>query len=285
MKSTLVLLAAIVCMTSAGTQQPQRIVSLVPAVTEMLFAMGAGSQVVGVSSFDRYPPEALTRTKLGALVDPDIERMLSLRPDLAVVYGTQTDLIAQLTRAGVPLFRYEHAEAGLADITRMIRQLGERVGRTREAAGLADRIERDIAAIGERVRGRPRPKTAVIIGREPGGLRGIYASAGVGFLHDMLDVAGGMDAFADVKRQNLQVSAEVLLARAPDVILEVHPPEGWPPERIAEERALWRAFPGLPAVKNDRIYLIADDVVLVPGPRIAEGIRRMAEALHPEAFR
>ncbi len=266
-------------------QQPQRIVSLVPAVTEMLFEMGAGSRVIGVSSFDRYPPEALTRTKLGALVDPDIERMLSLKPDLAIVYSTQRDLIAQLTRAGVPLFRYEHAEAGLADITQMIRRLGERVGRPAEAGRLAERIERDIAAIRERVAGRPRPTTAVIIGREPGGLRGIYASAGIGFLHDMLEVAGGADAFGDVKRQNLQVSVEVLLARAPDVILEVHPPEGWTPERIARERALWRAFPGLPAVKTDRIYLIADDVVLVPGPRIAEGIRRMAEVLHPDAFR
>ncbi len=266
-------------------QQPGRIVSLVPAVTEMLFAMGAGERVVGVSSFDRYPPEALTRTRLGALVDPDIERMLSLKPDLAIVYGTQNDLIERLERAGVPMFRYEHADAGLLDITRTIRQLGDRVGFTGEAGRLADRIEADIADIRARVAGRPRPTTAVIIGREPGGLRGIYASAGVGFLHDMLEAAGGADAFGDVKRQNLQVSVEVLLARAPEVILEVHPPEGWTPERVARERALWRAFPGLPAVKDDRVHIIADDVVLVPGPRIAEGIRRMAEVLHPGAFR
>jgi iron complex transport system substrate-binding protein len=267
----------------ADFQTPRRIVSLVPAVTEMLFAIGAGDAVVGISSFDRYPPEALERTRVGALVDPDVERMLSLKPDLVIVYGTQGDLIARLERAGVPMFNYEHA--GLSDITATLRALGARVGYAGAADRLATEIERDIAAIRSRVSERQRPSTAVIIGREPGGLRGIYASAGIGFLHDMLEAAGGNDVFADVARQNLQVSVEVLLARAPQVIIEVHPPEGWTPERLTRERNLWRAFPGLPAVRNDRVYLIADDAVLVPGPRVVEGIRRMAEVLHPGVWK
>jgi len=267
----------------ADFQTPRRIVSLVPAVTEMLFAIGAGDAVVGISSFDRYPPEALERTRVGALVDPDVERMLSLKPDLVIVYGTQGDLIARLERAGVPMFNYEHA--GLPDITATLRALGARVGNAGAADRLATEIERDIAAIRSRVAGRQRPSTAVIIGREPGGLRGIYASAGIGFLHDMLEAAGGDDVFADVARQNLQVSVEVLLARAPQVIIEVHPPEGWTPERLTRERNLWQAFPGLPAVRNDRVYLIADDAVLVPGPRVVEGIRRMAEVLHPGVWK
>lgn len=267
----------------ADFQTPRRIVSLVPAVTEMLFAIGAGEAVVGISSFDRYPPEALERTRVGALVDPDVERMLSLKPDLVIVYGTQGDLIARLERAGVPMFNYEHA--GLPDITATLRALGARVGYAGAADRLATEIEREIAAIRSRVAGRQRPSTAVIIGREPGGLRGIYASAGIGFLHDMLEAAGGDDVFADVARQNLQVSVEILLARAPQVIIEVHPPEGWTPERLTRERNLWQAFPGLPAVRNDRVYLIADDAVLVPGPRVVEGIRRMAEVLHPGVWK
>lgn len=267
----------------ADFQTPRRIVSLVPAVTEMLFAIGAGDAVVGISSFDRYPPEALERTRVGALVDPDVERMLSLKPDLVIVYGTQGDLIARLERAGVPMFNYEHA--GLPDITATLRALGARVGYAGAADRLATEIERDIAAIRSRVSERQRPSTAVIIGREPGGLRGIYASAGIGFLHDMLEAAGGEDVFADVARQNLQVSVEVLLARAPQVIIEVHPPEGWTPERLTRERNLWQAFPGLPAVRNERVYLIADDAVLVPGPRVVEGIRRMAEVLHPGVWK
>ncbi len=255
-----------------------RIVSLVPAVTEMLFAIGAGDQVVGVSSFDRYPPEAATRPRLGALIDPDVERLLSLRPDLAVVYGTQSDLLARLTRAGVPMFTYEHA--GLSNITQTIRLVGARVGHEAAANRLATEIETGIADIRRRFEGRPRPRVALVIGREPDALRGIFASGGVGFMHDMLEAAGGVNVFADVGRQSLQVSAELLLAREPEVILETHPPEGWTPSRVTRERQLWRALPGLPAVRDDRIHILTNEVVLVPGPRVVEGIRLMAAALH-----
>jgi iron complex transport system substrate-binding protein len=124
-----------------------------------------------------------------------------------------------------------------------------------------------------------------VIGREPNALRGIYVSAGFGFMHDMLELAGGADAFGDVIRQSLQVSAEVMLARAPDVILETRPPEGWTPERLDRERQVWNALPAVPAVRTGRVYILADDALLVPGPRIAQGIRLMAETLHPEAFR
>ena len=265
--------------TVARQGPPQRIVCIVPAVTEMLFAIGAGDAVVGVSSFDRYPPEALGRTRVGALVDPDVERMLSLRPDLAVVYGSQAELVGRLDRAGVPVFQYRHA--GLADITQTIRALGQRVGRGPAADALSSRIEEDIAAIRGSLAGRARPRTAVIIAREPGSLRGIYANGGVGFLHDMLEAAGGAEVFADVPRENLQVSIEVLIARAPEVILEVHPSEGWTADRVTRERRAWTALAGLPAVKTNRVHFITDSAVLVPGPRVAQGIRLMAEALHP----
>jgi iron complex transport system substrate-binding protein len=243
----------------------------------MLFAIGAGDQVVGVSSYERYPDEVKTRERVGALIDPDVERILSLRPDLVVVYGTQGELIQRLGRASVPMFNYEHK--GLPDITQTIRALGARVGRAAEAATLAETMEREIDAIRREVADRPRPRTALIIGREPGGMRGMYASAGVGFLHDMLEVAGGEDVFADIGRQSVQVPAEMLIARAPEVIIEVHPPEGWTPERIVTERVLYRAYSSIPAVRNDRIHILANPVLLVPGPRVVEGIRILAETL------
>ena len=123
---------------SAGSlQAPKRIISLVPAVTEMLFAIGAGNEVVGVSSYDRFPPEVATRPKVGALIDPDFERILSLKPDLVVVYGSQAELIARLGRAQLPLFNYRHA--GLGDVTSTIRELGTRIGRGAEADQVAGR--------------------------------------------------------------------------------------------------------------------------------------------------
>ncbi len=259
--------------------RPQRIISLVPSVTEMLFAMGAGPRVIGVSSFDRYPPEALTRTKVGGLIDPDTERIISLKPDLVVVYGTQTDLQTQLTRAGIPLFPYQHA--GMADITVTIRQLGTRIGSGKEGSELADRIDADIANVRTRVAGRPRPRTLLVFGRDSETLRGIYASGGIGFLHDMLEAAGGANVFADVKRQSVQTTSELAVARAPEVIVEIGIDTA---SSRARNLSAWDALASIPAVRSKRIYELRGDGMMNPGPRIATSVRRVAEVLHPQAF-
>ena len=273
-----ILAVNIVALSHSRTLAPaHRLVSLVPAVTEMLFALGAGDDVVGVSSYDRYPPEALKKPKVGALVDPDFERILSLKPTLVVVYGTQTDLLARLERAGITTYKYELA--GLPNVTATIRGLGERIGRGSAARELADRIDNDLAAIRKSVATFPHPKTALIFGREAGTLRGIYASGGIGFMHDMLEAAGGQDVFGDVKRQSLQATTEMLLARAPDVIIEAYPSDGWPADKIARERDVWRALPSLPAVRNNRVYVLSDDRLSVPGPRVVEGVRGLMKVL------
>jgi iron complex transport system substrate-binding protein len=255
---------------------PQRIISLIPSVTEMLFAIGAGPRVVGVGRFDRYPPEALTRIKVGGLIDPDIERIISLKPDLVVVYATQTDLRTQMSRAHIPIYLYQHS--GLSDITETIRSLGKAVGSEPASEELAGRIERDLAAIRTRVARRPRPRTLLVFGRDAETLRGIYASGGVGFLHDMLEVAGGANVFAEVKRQSIQATSEVILARAPEVILEIGLETASSPKRNLRA---WDAIGSVPAVRTHRIYQIRGDEMMNPGPRVAQAVRRMADALHP----
>jgi hypothetical protein len=166
----------------------------------MLFAIGAGPQIVAVGSFDRFPPEVEKLPRVGALIDPDVERILSLRPDLVVIYASQTDLRTQLERAQIPIYIYSHA--GLADITVTIRALGARVGRERPANDLAAGIETRIKAVSNRVAGLRRPRTLVVFERESMTLRGIYASGGIGFIHDMVEAAGGTNLFAG--RSSLQ---------------------------------------------------------------------------------
>lgn len=256
---------------------PMRIISIVPAVTEMLFAIGAGPQVVGVSSFDHFPAEVETRPRVGGLLDPNVERMLTLKPDLVVVYGAKSDLAARLSRAKIATYAYE--TGGLANVTGTIRALGERIGRKTEAEAEATRIERGLAAIRARVADRPRYRTLLIFGREPGSLRGVYVSGGIGFLHDLLEVAGGDDVFADVKRENIQIAAEQILTRAPEAIIELHEPRS--PQVLAAERRVWSQLPDLPAVKNNRVYLLANEMLTIPGPRVVDAAKMMADALHP----
>ena len=256
---------------------PHRIVSVVPAVTEMLFAIGAGNEVVGVSSFDHYPPAVETRPRVGALIDPDFEKILSLRPDLVIVYGTQTDFKARLDRAHIPIFNYVHA--GLADVMTTIRALGARIGRADQANREAARIESALEAIRASNAGRPRPRTALVFNRDAGALRGIFVAGGTGFLSDMLEVAGGTNAFGDVHQSSVQASAEMLIARAPEVILEMRPNEGWSAQRVRQELNVWKGLPALPAVRNGRVRILTDDKLLVPGPRVAEAVAVMADAI------
>ena len=259
---------------------PQRIVSLIPATTEMLFAMGAGDRVVGVSSYDHFPSRVETLPRVGGLLDPSVERLLALKPDLVIVYTTQRDLRQQLERASVPMFLYEHQD--VADITRTIRTLGSRIGSAPAAESLAADVERRLDAIKARVDSLPRPKTLLVFGREQGALRQVEASGGYGFLHDILQIAGGADALGDIPQQSVQMSTEMILARAPDVIIELHYGDTLAALNVEAERRVWNALPSLPAVRNNRIYLLGGDEFVVPGPRIVDAARRIAETLHPE---
>jgi iron complex transport system substrate-binding protein len=276
-----ILTVALMRVDTGAADDPRRIISLVPATTEMLFVMGAGDRLAGVSSYDRFPPEVARLPKVGGLLDPDVERLLSLKPDLVIVYDTQTDLKRQLERARIPIFPYVHR--GLPDITETMRALGERIGMKAAAGAAATRIEQQLAAIRARVAGRPRPKTLLIFGREPGTLRRIDASAGYGFLHDVLELAGGSDVLADLQKQSVEMSTEMVLTRAPEVILELHYGDSLKAEQFDVERRVWNALPSLPAVRNNRVFLLGGDEFVVPGPRIVLAAERFARVLHPEA--
>jgi iron complex transport system substrate-binding protein len=181
---------------AASASVPRRIISLVPATTEMLYAIGAGNRLVGVGTYDRYPRDIEKLPRLGGLLDPNIEQLIALRPDLVIVYDTQAELRRQLQRAGIGFWGYSIKD--LADVTSTLRALGARIGMTAEASATAMTIESRLQRVRTRVSGQPRPKTLLVFGREPGSLRGINASGGYGFLHDLLELAGGTDVLAEV---------------------------------------------------------------------------------------
>ena len=273
----LLVLVLVVSGPLAAQQAPARIVSLVPAVTEMLYALGAGDRVVGVSSFDKFPPEIEKLPKVGALLDPNLDRILALKPDLVVLYHSQTDLQAQLKRATIDVYSYRHA--GLADVTETIRSIGARVGRKAQGDALATDIESKLAAVRRRFAAGTRPRTLVVFGREKFALRGIYASGGRGFIHDMLTVAGGDNVFADVQREAVQATTELILARRPEVIIELRA-DPMTSDEERRERTTWNQLAAVPAVRSGRVHIITDPRTVIPGPRVVEGVEVIAERLH-----
>ncbi len=257
--------------------EAKRVISIIPAATEMLFAMGAGDRVIAIGSYDHFPPESQKLPRVGALIDPNVEQILQMRPDLVVMYGTQTELQRRLERAKIPYYSYVHK--GLADITETMRSLGTRVGMEAAGNALAARVERQLADVRERVSKAPRPKTLLVFERERRSLRNIYASGGVGFLHDMLVTAGGADAMDDLKRQSVTMSTEMVLDRAPDVIIELR----YAKDDVNDaDIGAWNTLASVPAVKNHRVILLTGEEFVVPGPRVGAATRRLAEVLHPE---
>ena len=259
---------------------PQRIISIVPAVTEMLFAIGAGPQVVAVSSFDTWPADALKLPKVGALLDPDIEQVIRLRPDLVIVYGAESELRAKLGRAGIKTYPY--VMGGLANLTKTMRDLGRQVGRAAEAEAAAAAIDARFDAIRRRVAGRPKPRTLLVFGREPGSLRAIDASGGVGFLSDIVELAGGENVFGAVKRESVRVGTEEILAARPQIVIDLHYGRDLAPDQIDRERDAWKSLGSLPAVREGKIAILVGNQFVVPGPRLVDTAEAIADVVHPQ---
>jgi iron complex transport system substrate-binding protein len=281
-KRFLLLILLIAAPASAQSPRPERIVSLVPAVTEMIYAMGDGARVAAVSTYDHFPAEVARLPRVGGLLDPSVERILAIKPDLVIVYATQKELIERLDRAGIPYFNYQHK--ALADIMTTIRTLGARIGSAVRADTVAAGMDRSLAEIRAKTAGLPHPATLLVFERDPASLRNVYASGGYGFLHDMLEIAGGRNVFAAVKQQAVQASTEMLISSKPEVIIELLYGDNLKRTDPAKELRAWEAVPSVPAVRSHRISALTGDEFVVPGPRVVDATRKLAHALHPDVF-
>ena len=283
MKRLLLLLLLIAAPAGAQEARPKRIVSLIPAVTEMIYAMGDGARVVAVSNYDNFPAAVARLPRVGGLLDPSVERILALTPDLVIVYASQKELIAALDRVRIPYFNYEHR--GLADVMTTIRSVGTRIGSSPRADTLAAGMDRVLADIHAKTSGLPHPATLLVFSRERGSLRNVYASGGYGFLHDMLEVAGGRNVFAGMKQQSVQAGTELLLTSKPEVIIELIYGSGLKHADSMRDLHAWDALGSLPAVRTRRVLALTGDEFVVPGPRVVEATLKLARAIHPDAFK
>ena len=174
-----------------------------------------------------------------------------MKPDLVIVYGTQTELRRGLDRASIPYYTYEHR--AMPDIMATIRSIGARIGSAAQANALAASMEQALAGVRSTVAGRRRPRTLLVFERDRSSLRNIYASGGYGFLADLLEAAGGDNIFSDLKQQSVQASTEMILARRPDVIIELRYGQSAKDSNSPRDLRAWDALGSVPAVKDKRI--------------------------------
>lgn len=282
---TRALLAALLAVTlSWAADPPRRIVSAAPSITEMLYALGLGEKVVGVTTFCHYPPEVRDKPKIGSYIRPNMETILAMKPDLVVVLREHGSLVGRLRRAGLPVQALEHNS--LAGIYASLRQLGARAG----VAAMAEQRVGEIVAALEKIRARgaslPSRGVMFVVGRTPGTIQDLVVVGRGGFLNELIRLAGGRNTFEDALSFYPRVPREEVYARRPEVLIDMGDmgqTDGVTEEQKRAVAELWKQMPLLPAVQSRRVYGVANDVFMVPGPRVAEAARLLFEMIHPEA--
>ncbi len=258
---------------------PQRIIPMAPNIAETLFALGAGDRVAGVSEYTSYPPEAKAKPCVGALFNPDLERITALRPDLVIVQDRHERVEALCRTRGIALLRVNMAR--VASILEGIETLGQRLGAETQARELTDRIRRKLDAVRARAANRPPVRVLICVDRTPGTLKNLFTVGRDSFLSEMVEIAGGENIFNDVARDYFSPSLEEVVLRKPDVIIETRPGQFGDEAARRKLIADWDAMPNLPAVRAGRVTVLTEDYIVVPGPRVGLIAERLASALHP----
>jgi len=250
-----------------------RIVSLEPPVTEILFALGAGPRVVGVSQYCDYPEAAKRLPKVGTFLTPNVEAIAGLRPTLVIGGAIASNVreVRALRALGFPTLMVK--DDSLEDIEGSIAAIGGRVGLERQARELLDTIRSHIEAVRKRLRGVAPRTVLMLVGHQP-----MVAVGRDTFLDELLTLAGGINIAGRASQSWPRLSIEYIIATAPDVILD-----GQMGSDPASPRTFWSRYPAIPAVREHRVYGYPQDPVLHPGPRVWQSLELLAAMIHPEA--
>jgi len=251
-----------------------RIVSLAPSVTEDLFALGAGAEVVGVSQYCDYPPAVANLPKVGTFLTPNLEAIIGLRPTLIAGLGLSSDQreLRALAKIGYPIVLAR--DESLNQIEDSINRIGSATGRERQAGELIAQIHTQIGDVRERLANVAMPRVLMLVGHQP------MVAVGQGtYLDDLLHIAHA-DNIADVSGEQWpRLSIEYIIAMRPDVILD-----GSMGSDPSQPVKYWDRYLTIPAVINHRVYGYPEDPILHAGPRVGQSLQILATLIHPGAF-
>jgi len=240
----------------------QKVVSLAPGITEIVFALGKGSSLVGVTKFCDYPDAAQKIKKVGGFLDINMEMLVTLAPDIILAYPEHSEKIAQL-QLQAKTVTVRHGR--LSELLQSIVDIGRALRSNNEAMRLVSDIQRKFRDVSSRVKGKRKVRTLIVAGRNSDELKNMYIVGNKDFINDILEIAGGVNAYeGDINYPS--ISLESLIFLKPDFIFEISAHyEGIPEEKIFD---LWEPYKMIPAVANRRIRIIKGSHWLRPGPRV-----------------
>jgi ABC-type Fe3+-hydroxamate transport system substrate-binding protein len=273
------LLGLLATLAAPAADQPRRIVSLSPDITEMLYGIGAFGQVAGVSDYCTYPPEVNRLPSVGGWHNPSLEKLASLRPDLVVADVAQAPFIEDKVKA-LGLKMLVVPDHTIQDVYSTIAALGRATGHDSEAAKLAAATRQRLERVSQWTAGRAKPSVIMIVNRTPGTLTDLYSATEGSYLAELVAIAGGRVVAPKAADGYGKLSKEDLLAINPDVILDfVH---GTPSRFAGDPIEAWREMPELRAVRARHVYGVNEDYVPHASQRIVDTAELFARLIHPE---
>lgn len=260
--------------TTAARAVPRRIVSTSPSITEVLFALGLGDHVTGVSQYCRYPPVVLALPKVGSFLKPDVEAIARLSPDLVLVHAKADGLEGRLSAVGLKFAAVDHG-VGLEGVYASMAAIAKAANVPERGRALISEVRATLARIRDAARGKPtRPRVLLIVGRRPGTLSDIVAVGRKAYLGELIDIAGGVNVLADPALPEYpRISLESVIRLRPDVVIDTGDMGDTSEEHERNGRAnlaLWHAEPLLAVAGIKRIHAATTNALVVPGPRVVE---------------
>ncbi len=248
----------------------ERIISLAPNLTENIFAVGAGDRLIGDTTYCNYPPEAENISRIGDTINPNLERIIALKPQIVFVStASQIEAFTEtLQRQNIAVFVTN--PQNIDGVYKSLAQIGEITGETEKANQLIESLKKRAAAVEAATGSATRLKVFVQISREP-----LFTIGKQAFITDLVARAGGVSATANINEAYPKFSKESALALQPDVIILSESEDNREPNDV---------FKNSPAVKNQKVFRINADLISRPGPRLVDALEQIAKALHPEKF-
>jgi iron complex transport system substrate-binding protein len=267
---------------SASVQaRPQRIISLSPNVTEILYGIGAWPQVVAVSQFCTYPDDVKNKPRVNGWDKTNLEQVMALKPDFVMGVDAQEPFLRdKLDGLGVrSLFVKSQT---LADVLTSIGEIGRASGHEQEATDLSAQTEREIEAVRTTVANRPRPRVLCVVDRVPGTIRDLYTATRGSYLDELISIAGGESIAPPGEHGYGKITKEAVLTLNPEVIIDMV--QGSKGKFGEDPVAVWNELAEVRAVRNKRIYSMTDPSVIHPSQFVGQTAQIFARALHPESF-
>ncbi len=270
-----------VCFISCSSStEKSGIVVIGPNITEIVFSLGAGNKLKGIGDFDDYPPETKNIERIGSYLSPNLEKITVLKPATIIVSGDIPQLKEYAQQTGTQY--YSIPMDTLQQIYDGISLLGEITHTSNRAKHLINEMTQQFQQLDTLKRNLEPIPTLLVVGREPRDLSTIQVAGAKSFLSEILRLAGGKNVYEDSEENYLEISAEQILSRAPEVIIEFRCGENLTQRQLDALFLDWKSLESVPAVSKSRIYFILESYGMRPGPRITNIAKKIATLLHPE---